>query len=160
MTGGAAAAADVRVAAFGDLPARTAYQLWRLRLDVFVVEQRCAYAELDGRDLEPGTRHLWVERGDRPVGYLRLLAEPDGSRRIGRVCVAVSDRGRGLADLLVGRALVLVGERRCVLDAQAHLASWYARRGFVPTGPPFEEDGIAHVPMGRPPARDDAATSR
>ena len=42
------------------------YGLLRLRVDVFVVEQRCAYAELDGRDLDPGTTHLVIGPDDAP----------------------------------------------------------------------------------------------
>jgi ElaA protein len=141
----------VRVAAVEELPARTAYLLWQLRVDVFVVEQRCVYRELDGRDLEPTTRHVWTEDDDGvPVAYLRMLDEPDGSRRIGRVCVSARARGRGLADALLRRALEEAGERRCVLDAQAHLSGWYARWGFTTTGAEFLDDGIPHVPMERP----------
>jgi ElaA protein len=137
----------VRLAGFADLDAHTAYRIWALRVDVFVVEQQCPYRELDDRDLEPGTRHVWVERDGAPVAYLRVLEEPDDARRIGRVCVASHARGRGLAGVLMRRALQDVGERRCVLDAQAHLADWYARWGFAVTGPEFLDDGIPHVPM-------------
>lgn len=139
----------VRVAAFDDLDSRTAYSLWRLRESVFVVEQGCAYAELDGRDLEAGTRHVWVADGGRPVAYLRVLEDPDGIR-IGRVLVAVSHRGRGLAGLLMRRALDLVGDRPSRLDAQSYLAEWYAGLGYSVTGPEFLDDGIPHVPMRRP----------
>jgi ElaA protein len=138
----------VRVATFADLAAATAYRLWRLRVDVFVVEQQCAYPDLDGRDLEPTTRHVWVERHGAPVAYLRVLDEPEGCR-IGRVCVAAHARGAGLADALMRRALEEVGARRCVLHAQAHLAGWYGRLGFAVTGPEFLDDGIPHVPMER-----------
>jgi ElaA protein len=145
--GGGSAA--VRVAAFADLDARTAYLLCALRVEVFVVEQECAYRELDGRDLEPQTRHVWAEVDGAPIAYLRLLTEPDGVLRIGRVCVAASARGQGWAGALMDRALQEVGERPCVLDAQAHLADWYARWGFAVTGPEFLDDGIPHVPMAR-----------
>jgi ElaA protein len=142
----------VRVAAFDDLDARTAYRLWRLRVDVFVAEQQCAYPDLDGRDLESDTRHVWAEQDRLPIGYLRVLAEPDGACRIGRVCVAPHARGRGTADSLMRRALEEVGERRCLLHAQAYLADWYARWGFAVTGPEFLDDGIPHVPMESPGA--------
>jgi ElaA protein len=143
----------VHVAAFDELDPRTAYLLWKLRVDVFVVEQACVYPELDGRDLEPATRHVWVEADGLPAAYLRVLAEPDGGRRIGRVCVSAAVRGRGLADALLRRALDEVGERRCVLDAQSYLAGWYARWGFTTTAPEFLDDGIPHVPMERLPVR-------
>jgi ElaA protein len=143
------ATGEVHAAAFDDLPPRTAYLLWKLRTDVFVVEQRCAYPELDGRDLEATTRHLWIERDGSPVGYLRVLAEPGGCS-IGRVCVAAHARGAGLADDLMVRALDEVGPRPCLLHAQAYLADWYGRWGFSVSGPEFLDDGIPHVPMERP----------
>lgn len=139
---------EVHVAAFDELDPRTAYQLWRLRQDVFVVEQECVYPDLDGRDLEPATRHVWVGDGGRPVGYLRVL-DDDGTARIGRVAVATSHRGRGLAETLMRTALELIGPRPSVLDAQSYLQDWYARFGYVATGPEFLDDGIPHVPMRR-----------
>lgn len=138
----------VRVLAFDDLDARTAYDVWRLRQSVFVVEQGSPYPDLDGRDPDPTTRHLLLEEDDGLVGYLRLLAG-DEPARIGRVVVAPQARGRGLAAVLVRAALAEVGDREVVLDAQTGLAGWYAQWGFGVTGPEFVEDGVAHVPMRR-----------
>ncbi|MEV1290294.1 GNAT family N-acetyltransferase [Micromonospora sp. NPDC049679] len=141
-----------RVASFADLDTRTLYDLLRLRVDVFVVEQECAYPELDGRDTELGTRHLWLARDRAAVAYLRIL--DDGEvERIGRVVVAGAERGHGHAARLMEEALTVVGHRPCVLHAQAHLVDFYARYGFRPTGPEYVEDGIPHVPMRRDPAR-------
>lgn len=143
----------LHVAGFVELDPVTLYALLRLRTNVFVVEQRCPYPELDGRDLEPGTRHLWLapERTD-PHAYLRVLAEPDGSARIGRVCTAEKARGQGLSARLVAAALELIGYATpCVLDAQTYLVDFYLRFGFTRCGPEFVEDGIAHVPMRRDP---------
>ncbi|BCJ67209.1 GNAT family N-acetyltransferase [Polymorphospora rubra] len=142
---------ETRVATFADLDTRTLHDLLRLRVDVFVVEQECAYPELDGRDTEPGTRHLWLARGGAPVAYLRILADPDGVARIGRVLVAREARGDGLAGRLMTEALRVVGDRPSVLDAQAHLAGFYARFGYTTTGPEYVEDGIPHIPMRRDP---------
>lgn len=139
------------MAAFADLDPETLYALLRLRVDVFVVEQRCPYPELDGRDTEPATRHLWLELSRTPVAYLRILAEPDGTARIGRVVVAAPYRGRGYAGRLLEAAHAHVGPRPCVLSAQSHLAGFYARYGYRVTGPEFLEDGIPHVPMRRTP---------
>ena len=139
---------DVRVDAFDDLDARTAYLLWQLRESVFVVEQQCAYQELDGRDLEPGTRHLWVDSPDGPVGYLRMLDDGDHAR-IGRVLVARAHRGRGLSDALMRAALAEIGPRESVLDAQTPLVGWYETYGYARTGDDFLDDGILHTPMRR-----------
>jgi len=145
-------------AAWSELDPGTAYAIARLRVDVFVVEQACAYPELDGRDLEPSTEHLWVAGpGGEAVGaYLRVLAGPReadaGVRRVGRVVTAASARGHGLAGLLLDDVLERHGGVPLVLDAQAHLEHWYARWGFEVSGAPFQEDGIPHVPMRRSPA--------
>lgn len=139
---------DVRVGAFDDLHPRTAYLLWQLRESVFVVEQRCPYLELDGRDLEPTTRHVWAVREGRPVGYLRVL-DDGGQHRVGRVVVARPHRGRGLSALLMRAALDVIGDRPSVLDAQSPLTGWYATFGYRRVGDEFVEDGIPHVPMRR-----------
>ena len=140
--------ADVRTAPFDELDTRTAYLLWQLREAVFVVEQECPYQELDGRDLEPGTRHLWVEDDGRPVAYLRVL-DDHGPVRVGRVLVAATHRGRGLAEDLMRAALASAGDRPVVLDAQSYLVGWYGRFGFEASGEEFLDDGIPHVPMRR-----------
>ena len=122
-------AGEVRSAGFADLEPLTAYRLWALRSAVFVVEQDCPYLDLDGRDLEPLTRHFWVEQDGVPVATLRLLDDGD-ALRIGRVATLVPARGQGLAARLVTAALEAAGERVVVLDAQSHLVDWYAAFGF------------------------------
>lgn len=132
-----------------ELDADALYALLRLRQEVFVIEQDCPYPDLDGRDLDPTTVHLWLTRDGALVGCLRLLA--DGRlRRIGRVCTARSARGRGVATTLLRAALQEIGDAPSVLDAQSPLVGLYAAFGYLPDGAEFVEDGIAHVPMRRP----------
>ena len=126
----------VLVAGFDELPVRTAYDVWRLRQQVFVVEQDCPYPDLDGRDLEDLTRHV-------------VLLDDGGWSRIGRVVVAPAARGRGLAAVMMDEAMALCGDREVRLDAQTGLTGFYEGYGFVVTGPEFDEDGVMHVPMAR-----------
>lgn len=137
----------IHVARLAELDPVTLHAILRLRCDVFVVEQACAYPDLDGRDAEPGTLHVAVLEGDRATACLRVLDDGD-ARRIGRVAVAADRRGAGLAARLMERALAL-GCPPWVLEAQAHLAAWYERFGFEVAGAEYVEDGIPHVPMRR-----------
>jgi ElaA protein len=137
---------ELRVASFRDLDTTTLYAILKLRTDVFVVEQNAPYPELDGRDDEPGTRHVWLSRGDEIAAYLRILDDGD-VQRVGRVVVAKNERGAGHAGRLMDEALTVIGNRTSVLDAQAHLVRFYAKFGYVQTGPEYVEDGIPHVPM-------------
>jgi ElaA protein len=133
----------------GEITAAELYPLLKLRVDVFVVEQECPYPEIDGRDLEPSTVHLWWQPGDEVLGYLRLLRDPDGTHRIGRVCTTMSARGSGLGALLMKAAMDHIGDDAAVLDAQTYALDFYARFGFVAEGDRYLEDGIEHQTMRR-----------
>jgi ElaA protein len=139
---------SIITATFADLDARTLYRILRLRNLIFVVEQRCAYLDLDGRDLEPETRHCWIPREGEVAAYLRVVTDEGRLSRIGRVVTAPEARGQGLAARLVHHALTFA-DRPVVLDAQSHLVAWYEALGFVADGPGFVEDGIPHTPMRR-----------
>jgi ElaA protein len=139
---------DVHVASFADLTAADLYAILQLRSEVFVVEQECVYLDPDGRDAEPGTRHVWINHDGAIGAYLRILDDGD-VQRIGRVVTAKTARGAGLAARLLTEALTIIGDRPSVLDAQAYLKNFYAKFGYQQTGPEFIEDGIPHIPMAR-----------
>jgi ElaA protein len=142
----------VHVARWADLDPLTLHQICKLRVDVFVVEQKCAYPELDGRDVEATTEHVWWPDENGVAAYLRVLAEPDGGRRIGRVATRTDARGAGLARLLVSDVVKRHGHEPLILDAQSYVAGFYAGYGFAPRGPEYmDDDGIPHVPMRREP---------
>ena len=134
---------------FSALGTQEAYAVWRLRQQVFVVEQECPYPDLDGRDLEEGTRHELQQEEDELLGYARVLDDGD-EWRIGRVVLAPGARGRGLADQLLETALRVCPDRPVVMDAQTPLRAWYERFGFEVDGAEFLDDGIPHLPMRRP----------
>jgi ElaA protein len=140
----------MREARFGELTPYEVYGLCRLRVDVFVVEQECPYPELDGRDTEPVTVHLWHEAADGTVlSTIRVLSNGE-DRAIGRVATAAGARGRGLSAELVRRGIELCEGRTIDIGAQAYLETWYERFGFVRSGPDYLEDGILHLPMRLP----------
>jgi ElaA protein len=140
----------VRYAAVSAMDPQTLYGVLRLRSAVFVVEQDCAYLDLDRRDVEAGAVLVWAQQGEDVLATLRLLSESDGSARIGRVATLPSARSEGLAARLMDRAIELAGGRAIVLEAQAQLERWYERFGFLRTGEDYLEDDILHTPMRRP----------
>lgn len=137
-----------------DLDAAMLYELLKLRVEVFVVEQACPYPELDGRDLLAETRHFWLETpAGEVISTLRLMEEHPGGHkgfRIGRVCTKREARGHGHSTRLLQAALAEVGDYPCRIDAQTYLADMYGRLGFVRDGEEFLEDGIPHVSMVKP----------
>ena len=137
----------LRQARFAELTPAELYGLLRLRVDVFVVEQACPYPELDGRDTEPGTVHLWyADEAGTALATIRVL-ENGEDRAIGRVATAATARGRGLSAALIRRGIELCAGRTIDIGAQAYLEAWYERFGFRRSGPDYLEDGIPHLPM-------------
>lgn len=140
----------VSVARLVEMDPLTLYALLRLRVDVFVVEQECAYPELDGVDAEPTTEHLWIEVGGVPVATVRILIDADGTHHLGRVATHVEHRGQGYAATLVRAGLARIGPHPVHIGAQRYLHGWYEQFGFRRAGEDYLEDGIPHLPMVRP----------
>ncbi len=137
---------------FTDLTPEDLYDLLRLRGDVFVVEQACPYADLDGRDRLPDTRHVWFRaEGGKMAACARILPLEDGEVRIGRVAVAQKLRGRGLAHELVEVALDearrLWPDLPVRIAAQAYLEDFYRSHGFITVSQVYLEDNIPHIDM-------------
>ena len=115
---------------------------------MFVVEQQCAFQEIDG--LDPVATHWWSPADDGGIAaYLRVLDEGGGVTRIGRVVTAPEHRGTGAGADLVRAALETI-DGPTVLGAQVGAQGFYERLGYAVDGPAYDEDGIPHVPMRRP----------
>lgn len=143
---------------FWELPLAALYEVLKLRVDVFVVEQNCPYPEIDGRD--PEAFHYLVKDGEgRLAAYLRAFAPSvdESFVRLGRIVVAPHARGLRLGDHLMTAGLVWAAASHphagVELSAQAHLQRFYGSHGFSPIGEIYLEDGIPHVDMRRPAAQ-------
>ena len=141
---------------FGALSPHTLYALLRLRSEVFVVEQRCVFQDMDGADGD--CLHLLCEGADgRLLASARLV--PAGLKyaeaSIGRVVIAPPARGGGLGHELMREAVRALegqwGPQAIRIGAQARLQAFYEQHGFVRDGEPYVEDGIPHIEMLRPP---------
>ena len=123
---------------------------------VFVVEQACAYQELDGFDSH--ALHLIAWAGNAVAAYARILAP--GTRfeapSIGRVLTTKAFRRTGLGRTLMIKALeridTLYPGHAVQISAQTYLQNFYAEFGFVSQAAPYLEDGLPHIEMRRPAA--------
>ena len=123
-------------------------QAQAIRFAVFVNEQRVPFEEeIDEHDAT--AYHLLALLDSRPVGTGRLVIEGD-TGRIGRMAVLPAARGQGVGGAIL-QGLMQEAERRGLrtlyLAAQLHARSFYARHGFVPSGPHFLDAGIWHQRM-------------
>lgn len=140
---------------WGELTTDELYSLVKLRTGVFYLEQRVDDEELDNRDREPATEHLWIADDTGTAAYLRVLVDTvashlDARHVVGRVVVRADRRGEGLARALITRVLEQHGHESIMLHAQQYIAPLYAGFGFEEFGDVYVEAGIPHLSMYRP----------
>ena len=140
---------------WSELSTTELYSILKLRTDVFFVEQRIDEEELDWRDTEETTEHLWIADDQGTASYLRIIVDPEpthqGARHsFGRVVTRADRRGHGLSSILIREVLATHGHEPFVLHAQEYIAPLYAKFGFVAFGETYVEAGIPHISMYRP----------
>lgn len=136
---------------FSELSNNELYNILRLRNDVFIVEQKCPYDDIDGKDIN-SLHLLLVDKGNL-AGYLRII--PKGlsfsQSSIGRVLVRKEYRGGGLAREMMQNAIQFIrykwNEKEIKISAQVYLRSFYKSLGFKEVSAPYLEDDIPHIDM-------------
>ena len=139
---------------FNQLTTTELYDILKLRIDVFVVEQNCYYPDIDNLDNHAETLHLFTYTNNQLTAYLRILApntcyiEYAG---LGRVVVAKEARGNALGHRIISKAISLCHQfyptREIKLSAQQHLEKFYQQHGFERVTDTYLEDNIPHIGM-------------
>lgn len=134
---------------FSELSTEELFEIYKLRVDVFVVEQNCPYHEVDDFDKE--AYHVWLEDEDGIKAYARALPENTmfETASIGRV-ISVKRRC-GLGSKIVKAAAETAKEKfgadKLTIMAQVYARTLYEKAGFKQTSEEFLEDGIPHIQM-------------
>lgn len=139
----------IRVLSLDEMTPRQVHQLYKLRVDTFVAEQQCPYAEIDDQDANPETKHILALLDDDTLaGCARVFPTETGSR-FGRFVVHPDHRSSGLGPEIV-RAGIEYTERfpgDLVIEAQAGLVGYYEQFGLVAEGEEFLDTGVPHRKM-------------
>ena len=136
-----------------ELSLRDVHDLFQARQEVFSVEQKCFYLDVDGRDFDAW--HLLGRAGPTLAAYCRVL--PPGvayaELSLGRVLTRQPFRGQGLGKILMRAALArcerMFPGQSMRISAQSHLERFYREFQFCPVGEEYLEDGIPHLQMVR-----------
>lgn len=136
---------------FEDLTVDELYDILKLRVDVFVVEQNCPYHEIDGKDR--CGYHVFLHDEEGIHAYLRVL-QPGVSFKessIGRVISNPAKRRMGLGTTILQEGIRIAKEKMDTpgirIEAQVYARSFYEAQGFVQSSDEFSEDGIPHIEM-------------
>ena len=141
---------------FNELTLDEFYQIVRLRIDVFVVEQNCIYHELDGKDQK--AYHLFTRDQNSPqiIAYARIFKPGSYFKEaaFGRVVVHPDYRNKNLGRLLIEDVLKFIEKEfesnTVKISAQTYLKNWYESFGFEQISEAYLDDGIPHIDMLKP----------
>lgn len=139
---------NITIQKLTEMSALSIYEMYKLRVDVFVVEQKCAYPEID--DLDKECLHLQIFLEDKLAAYCRIISEGE-TARIGRVIVHPSFRKQQLGKQLMAVAMDTIKRSKhykwIELSAQSHLQNFYGFFGFHAISEEYIEDKIPHIDM-------------
>lgn len=140
------------ILSFSELNTTDLYTILQLRAEVFVVEQNCAYQDLDSADSQ--ALHVLGYKNNALVAYSRILPTAITQSKyvaIGRVVVNTRFRGQGLGYELMEKSIAFCRKEfkntAIKISAQSHLKTFYGSLGFVYKNEDYLEDGIPHCAM-------------
>ncbi len=142
---------EVRIKSFSELTCLELHDIYKLRAEVFVVEQECVYNDIDGNDLN-STHIFFLEEG-RVIACERVVDAGFSYEEasIGRVAVDREFRGKGLARRLLEEAIDCIRndlqKSDVRISAQKYLEKFYESFGFTVCSEEYLEDGIPHIEM-------------
>jgi ElaA protein len=122
--------------------------IFRLRQNVFIIEQQCFYEDIDGADAI--AEHLLIYTEEKLAAYLRIF--PYGVKfekvaNLGRIVVDQEFRGTGVGETLIRKGIELCNKKPIRIEAQAALEKYYNDFGFKAEGEVYVVDGIDHLQM-------------
>jgi ElaA protein len=137
---------------FNSLSTNQLFEIYKLRSEVFIVEQNCAYQDIDAMDLS--AKHVMLFDNGTLAAYARIL--PPGisykeEPAIGRVVVKKTFRGKDLGKLLMQQCIDKIQDTYSnsdiIISAQSYLLRFYSDLGFKAEGKEYLEDDIPHTKM-------------
>jgi len=140
---------DLFIKRYEELTREELYEILKLRVQVFVVEQACPYLEVDGRDQKAW--HVYLKDEEGIQAYLRVIEKGVAFDEvaIGRVIAVKRRQGLGTRILQEGIRVAKeqLGADCVVLEAQTYCRSLYEKQGFRQTSEEFLDEGIPHIKM-------------
>lgn len=141
----------IEIKKFNELTTHELYEILKIRAEVFVIEQKCIYNDIDDKDFK--SVHIMIKDNDKIAAYIRVL-EPGVSYEtssIGRVLVDANFRKKGLARTIVNEGINYIknnyDDKKITIGAQEYLKKFYESLGFKGISDVYLEDGIPHLDM-------------
>ena len=141
---------ELVIKSFSALTLEELYEILRVRMAVFIVEQHCPYQDIDNTDRQ--AQHLfYTDESGAITAYLRLYPDSHSAEALRMGRVLTMERGTGLGGKLLDEAIAFIKQEglanQIVIEAQTYARGFYERVGFTQTSEEFLEDDIPHIEM-------------
>lgn len=142
---------NIFIKSFSDLTKEELYNILSLRSEVFIVEQNCAYQDIDQKD--QFALHVFIKKNNQIIAYTRIFKPNDYFKysSIGRVVVLKKERaskiGSQIMSFSIKKIEEIFNETKIKISAQKYLINFYKKLGFITIGEEYLEDGIPHITM-------------
>lgn len=134
---------------FTELTLDELYDILQARTDIFVVEQKCPYRELDDKD--KNAYHIFLHDESGVVAYLRTLDRGVAFEEVSIGRIITVRRGQGFGAKIMREGIKFAVKQynadKIKIMAQHYAKGFYEKFGFVQCSEPFDDDGIEHINM-------------
>lgn len=134
---------------FNELSVNDLFEIYKLRQEIFIVEQNCPYNDIDEADKV--SFHIMVKENNSLVAYSRAIPQnvTYNEASIGRVISKI--RRKGYASLAVENAINVACNvfhaKKIKIGAQVYAKTLYEKFGFKQVSDIYLEDNIPHIHM-------------
>lgn len=140
---------ELIVKRFEELTVEELYEILKIRVSVFVVEQNCLYQEIDDRDKQ--SFHVYLKDDDGIQAYLRVVDKGVSFDEVSIGRVIAVKRRCGLGSKILSEGIKVAKDKlkaaTIKIEAQSYAKGLYEKQGFSQVSEEFLEDGIPHVLM-------------
>ena len=140
---------EIIIKKFNELSLEELYEILKIRVSVFVVEQNCPYQEIDDKDKQ--AYHIYIRENNQIKAYLRVLDKGVSFPEVSIGRVLTTERNKGYSNILIKEGIKVAKEKynadKIKIEAQVYAKKMYEKHGFKQVSNEFLEDGIPHIIM-------------
>jgi ElaA protein len=140
---------EIYVKRFEELSLEELYEIIKIRVAIFCLEQNCLYQDLDDKDKK--AYHVYIKENDKIKAYLRVLDKGISFDEISIGRVLTTERGMGFGNVILREGIRVAKEMmnadKIKIEAQSYAKGYYEKFGFKQISDEFLEDGIPHIKM-------------
>lgn len=140
---------EIIIKNFNELSLEELYEILKIRVSVFVVEQKCPYQEIDDKDKQ--AFHIYIKENNQIKAYLRVLDKGVSFQEVSIGRVLTTERNKGYSNILIKEGIKVAKEKyhanKIKIEAQLYAKKVYEKHGFKQVSNEFLEDGIPHIIM-------------